>query len=344
MQQSIRPAASPAAPLDWDDVRLFLALCRARTVGDAAAALGVDASTVSRRLAALELVVGAALFERGRSGVRRTEAAEALMPVAEEIEGAMTRFTGAAEGLDRAVTGSVRVTCPSDVAEALVVPLLHDLLARHPALRIAIDAREQLLDLGRREADIALRVVRPARGDLVVTRLRAVRWVLATTPAHARALGTLTAWSDVGWIACDRMSGVGPARWLSTHAPGLDPLLRSDSLTIQIAGVRAGLGCALLPELGLAHYGLVPVPLGAALRRESSTWPADELFLVTHRALRDVPRVRAVWDQLVAHLGEGGGGRMRPRSHETPRAPGARCAAHEHPEEDLDHRRGQHRR
>src|SRR5882762_1621477 len=96
--------------LDWDDVRLFLALCRARTVGDAAAALGVDGSTVSRRLVSLEAALAVPLFDRGRDGIAPTEAAEDLRPVAEQIEAAMARFTTAAEHLERDVAGLVRLT------------------------------------------------------------------------------------------------------------------------------------------------------------------------------------------------------------------------------------------
>src|SRR5687768_13102834 len=97
------PAASE--PLHWDDVRSFLALCRARTVGSAAATLRIDASTVSRRLAALEAAMDTALFDRGRDGIAPTKAAEDLLPVAEEIERAMHRFTNATEALEREVTG-----------------------------------------------------------------------------------------------------------------------------------------------------------------------------------------------------------------------------------------------
>ena len=102
--------------MNWDDVRLFLALCRSRTVGGAAKSLGVDASTVSRRLAALEEKLAATLFDRGRDGTAPTKAAEDLMPVAEEIEQGVARFAGAAERLEREASGLVRITCPPDVA------------------------------------------------------------------------------------------------------------------------------------------------------------------------------------------------------------------------------------
>jgi DNA-binding transcriptional LysR family regulator len=294
-----------AGKLAWDDVRLFLALCPSRTIGGAADAIGVDASTVSRRLAALEATLSTTLFDRGRDGIARTQAAEDLMPVAEEIEAAMARFATEAEGLERAVSGLIRIACPPDVAEVLVAPLVPELRAKHPALRIEMAPGETVLDLTRREADLALRTVRPVRGDLIVTRLLTLRWVLVAAPEVARAVGTLRSWADAPWVAwSERRSSIPPARWLATHAPDAEPVVRSDSLMLQIALVRRGVGVALVPEPSVEPYGLVPVKTSAALREGESGWPSDELFLVTHRALRQVPRVRVVWDLLVARVGE----------------------------------------
>ena len=179
--------------LQWDDLRFFLALCRARTVGAAARSLGVDTSTVSRRLAALEATLSVRLFDRGREGVVATKAAEDLRVVAEEMEEVMTRFANAADGLEREVWGLVRMTCPPDVAGVVVTPVLPELFAKHPKLRVEIIPGEVVLDLTRREADIALRTVRPARGDLVVTRIAVVPWVLAAAPELARKLGRCAA-------------------------------------------------------------------------------------------------------------------------------------------------------
>jgi DNA-binding transcriptional LysR family regulator len=293
---------TPSVALHWDDVRLFLAVYRSATVGVAAKALGVDASTVSRRLVVLEAAVKASLFDRGRDGVAPTKAAEDLMPVAEEIEAGIQRFAIAAEGLERTASGLVRLTCPADVADVVVAPVLGELRGRHPGLRFQLDPGEAVLDLTRREADLALRTARPTRGDLIVTKLATIRWVVAAAPAVAHALGPVKRWADLPWIGFgDRLAHIPPARWHAQRVGG-DSVVRSDSLAVQLSSVVAGLGVALVPAPSVAHYGLVPIALAAKLRADAAAWPVNDLFLVTHRALRDVPRVKVVWDALVARL------------------------------------------
>lgn len=290
---------SAREPLNWDDVRLFLVLSRAGTLGEAAARLRVDASTASRRLVQLEEALAVTLFERGRNGIAPTKAAEDLLPVAEEIDAMMNRFANAADGLEREVSGVVRITCPPDVAAVVVAPMLSAVLERHPALRIELEPSESVLDLTRREADLALRTVRPTRGDLLVKKLASVEWLLVGAPELVRELGVLRAWHDARWISWgERYSTIPPARWVKARLAGGEPAVRSDSLTAQLAAAAAGVGIALLPGPTARHHGLVAVKLHAALRATVTDWPADDLFLVTHRALREVPRVRVMWDAL----------------------------------------------
>ena len=304
--------ASPSEPLRWDDVRLFLALCRARTVGEAGRALGVDSSTVSRRLTALEEALTASLFDRNHEGISATKAAEDLLPMAEEMEEAMLRFAHAADGLEREVSGLVRIACPPDVANVVIAPLLRELFTLHPALRVEIAPGEAVIDLTRREADLALRTVRPAQGDLLVTRLTSVRWVLVASSELARELGSLRSWSDAPWIGWGlRLSMIGPAQWLERHAKGVDPVVRSDSLMVQIAAVSAGVGvslgarterAALWPRAReargqfarrrseLAHGRAVPGHPARAARRAARARPLGSLAATggrTRRALND---------------------------------------------------------
>jgi DNA-binding transcriptional LysR family regulator len=291
--------------LHWDDVRMFLALYRSRTLALAGKALTVDASTMSRRLAILEDALGARLFDRSRDGIAPTEAAEQLLSVAEEIEQGVARFASLVDRLDHQARGLVRVTCPPDVAEVVMVPLLDELLSKYPGLRISLDPGESVLDLTRREADLALRTVRPQGGDLVMTRLTSARWVLVGSPSLCRRVGKLKRFSDVPWVGwSEEFARLAAVRWLAKHGRGIEPVVRSSSLRLQLAAVAAGVGVALVPEPSIEHYRLAKVALSSSLLAAARDWPEDELYLVTHRALRDVPRVRVVWDLLLAKWGE----------------------------------------
>lgn len=291
--------------LPWGEVQLFLALCRSRTLGEAGRRLGVDASTMSRRLGALEEALGSPLFERGRTGLAVTDAALQLQPIAEEMEYTMARFTGAVESFERTVSGSVRITSPGDAAEILLVPLLSKLLQTYPRLRVNIAASESIVDMARREADIALRTLRPTAGDLVVTRLLSIEWRVAVSPELQERTGAIALWSDVPWIGCDaRLAGTTPGRWLSEVAGLKEPVVGADSLTVQLACAKASLGAVLVPQRSIAASGLVPLQFDQRLAAKLPDWPKDDVFLVTHRSLRSVPRIRAVWDFLLAHVAE----------------------------------------
>jgi DNA-binding transcriptional LysR family regulator len=282
--------------LDWDRVRLFLAVLRTRSLAEAAARLRVDVSTVSRRVDRLEEELGVALFDRTKGGTLPTEAAEQMAPHAEEMELAMARFTSAGAQVETEVEGVVRLTCPPGVADVFVAPRLAELHARHPRLRLELDASVSFADLTRREADLALRTARPGSGELLATKAVRTTCVPMTSPAYARALGKLARLEDARWIAWGtELAHVPQARWLATHAPAVVPVLRTSHFASQLAAARAGLGVVLVEE-PFASKELVPV---APSKRVAAAWaalPASELWLVGHRALRLVPRVAAVWE------------------------------------------------
>jgi DNA-binding transcriptional LysR family regulator len=285
--------------LRWDDARVLLALLEARSLSGAGAKLGVNASTVSRRLDALEAALSAHLFDRTPDGVLPTAAAEALGPHAEAMERAAHGLALAAQGREQAAEGEVRLTAPPGLVQYLVAPQLPRLLARHPRLRLHVDASVAYADLTRREADLALRMARPASGDLVTKRLGEFGGGAFAAPAYAKELGMLRRLADARWITWgDDLAHLAPARVLAERVPAERLVLRTSHMGTQFTAAQAGVGVMLADPQSARRAGLVEVPLAPGLRRTLPPMSGGELWLVVHRALRELPRIAAVWSFL----------------------------------------------
>lgn len=269
----------------WDDLRIFLAAYRAGSLTQAASGLKIEQSTVSRRVAALEHALGP-LFSRSREGLQPTALAAGMFPHAEQAEAAFGRVSALAAGQAETVEGTVRVAITEEMASALLLPALPALLAAHPGLRVEVVAGHSAVDLTRREADIALRFVRPTRGDLLVTRVGHMP-LAAIAHRDLELNGSVPAWP---WVELD--AGLGDmveGRWLQTHV-GRAGRVSVSSYNLQVEAVRLGLGVALLAEaLPRLHDDLRIVPTVRALPEPLP------LFLVTHRILRPLPRLQVVW-------------------------------------------------
>jgi DNA-binding transcriptional LysR family regulator len=295
MIASMQGRAAPA----WEDVRLFLALYRGRTLAVAARAVALDPSTLSRRLVGLEQALGTRLFDRTREGLVPSEGAELLLPAAEEMEQAHSRFSRDASRFERAVEGVVRLSVPPGLAESLVAPALVRLRQRHPGIQVDLDASLHFADLTRREADLAVRTRRPQTGDLISVKLGERVW----TPMAARSAlkrRPIRDWGAHPWIGWgDDLASFPPAQWVARHVPRTAVVLRTSHVPSQLAAVASGLGVALLPPAYARLAALVPVRAAAGLAASVAELPRNETWLVGHRALRAVPRVGAVWTFLV---------------------------------------------
>jgi len=295
------PAASAASPLalDWDQVRLFLTVVRAGQLSAAAARLGLDVSTVSRRVDRLEADLGLHLFDRGRAGALPTLAAQALLPAAEAMERALADFSRAADAADATVAGVVRLTAPPGLAEAFVAPMLAAFHALHPGVTVELDASIGYADLTRRDADLALRGARPQSGDLVATRVVRAQAVPLAAPAYAKALGAVERWTDARWITWSpSLAHIPTGRWFEAHVGRAAAVLVTDHFPSQLAAAEAGLGVVLAAAPFTAVRRLVPVTAAPVLRPSVEALPVEDLWLVGHEALRTVPRIAALWDFL----------------------------------------------
>jgi DNA-binding transcriptional LysR family regulator len=285
---------------EWSDVRVFLALWRGRTLSAAASRLGVNASTAGRRLAALEEALGVRLFDRTPDGVLPTHAAEQLVGYAEQLEHAANGLGGAVSGFEAAPEGTVRLTATPAVAENLIAPAIARLRKRYPGLVLEVDASIPYADLARREADVAVRLNRPSSGDLVSVKLADVPSVIAAARPLAKSVGALRALGEAPWLAWEASLGHLPdARWVSAHVPLSAIVMRTNSVGALLRAAEDGAGLLLISTGQARARRLVEVKLTQALRASLSPMPENSLWLVTHRALRQTPRVAAVWGFLL---------------------------------------------
>jgi DNA-binding transcriptional LysR family regulator len=285
--------------MEWDDFRVVLALSRARGLGGAAAALGVDASTVFRRLAALEKTLGARLFERG-GGYAPTAAGERLAGAAERMESEAQAADREVTGRDTRLSGSLRVTAADTIAFFLLPPHLAAFRGRHPGIVVELDVGNRVLSLAQREADVALRAMRPAQGDLFGRKLADIAWTVYASRDCLAAHGPARRASDLGRFpiigGLDDLAPVKAYAWLRRVTPPSAVVYRANSVLQQWRAAAAGIGAALLPcFVGDSAPELERVlPPPPELKRE--------LWLVTHGDLRQTARVRAFMDDVGAGL------------------------------------------
>src|SRR5262245_35865223 len=227
-------ATSNLATIDWDQVRVFLAVARAGQLAGAAARLGLDVSTVSRRLDRLEDELGVHLFDRTRDGTIATAAAEAMLPAAEDMERGLAMFAAARDAIETTAEGLVRMTAPPGIADSFIAPLLARFHRKYPRVVVELDASVGYADLTRREADLALRGMRPRSGDLIAVKLVTTQAIPMTSPEYAAELGRLKRWRDARWITYSSdLAHLATARWITAHTDGITPVLRTSQFTSQ---------------------------------------------------------------------------------------------------------------
>jgi len=283
----------------WDDLQILLALLRSGSLSGAAQSLSVNASTIGRRLDALERALGVQLFERRSDGVIPTAAADALRAAAENVERSASDVGHVLDGFEAAPEGRVRISAPPAMCTYFIAPALARLRRRHPRLSLELHAFAHLADLTLREADVAVRLVRPTSGDLFSKKLGQTQSVILIGEG-ARVPEPLHDPNALEWITYTADSAHLPdARWIAENVTEDRITLRATTLESQIAATRSGFGAMLLSRAFVNVPGLREVKLGPALAERLRARSEQALWLVSHRALRRVPRIEATWDFLL---------------------------------------------
>jgi DNA-binding transcriptional LysR family regulator len=284
--------------MNWDDARVFLAVEREKTLRGAARTLNLDQATVGRRIAALEHALRATLFLRTSEGYALTAAGEAALKSAEKMEHSANELIRRTQGTDTRLAGDVRVTSTDSIALEFLLPAIERLHAAHPEVRVLLDTSTRMLNLAKREADIAVRSVRPDNPDLVARRL--ARWPMALFASNAYLEQHGKPVPGSAFAGHDLV--VYQGNWTGNRSPTLagEPIHAgrivstfNSSLMLRTA-VKAGIGIGELPIHLAEHDGLVQI------------WPEPargavyEIWLVTHQDLRHTARIAAMIDGIVS--------------------------------------------
>ncbi|WP_297514379.1 LysR family transcriptional regulator [uncultured Caulobacter sp.] len=284
--------------LNWNDLRVFLAVARSAGLITAGRRLGLDPTTVGRRVGALETSLGVKLIERTTRGSILTSSGEALLEHAERVEAEMMAVSARLGASGPPLSGTVRLSTPEAFGANLVAPAASLFHARFPELQLELVPETRNVDMMRREADIAISLSRPTRGRVISEKLAdytlglyASKDYLAIHSAPAQ-LAELSERPLVWYI--DDLIDVPELRYLDQVAAGAGTVFRSNSIAAQHAAVASGLGLGMLHRFAAEPDPRLRRVLPEVVSLQRSYW------LSVHENLAHLPRIRAVRDFLLA--------------------------------------------
>ena len=276
--------------MNWDDLRIFLALARSGTLAGASRSVGQNASTVGRRVTRLEAALSVVLFEHSAAGHVLTEGGHRLLAQAEAVEAGARAVEQQVEG-GPGLGGTIRVSVSEGFGTGFVAPRLAGFAARHPGIAIDLVASTGFLNPSRREADVAIMLARPRGGPLIAAKLTDYGLGVYAAAGFIDANGAV---DDIESLTRHRLIGYVPdliyapeLRYLVEVDERLEPAIRSSSIVAQSQLIANGAGCGILPcFLGDTTPGLVRL-----LRRDIAI--ERRFWIVVHRDMRRVARVDA---------------------------------------------------
>ena len=278
------------AALEWDDLRYFLAVAEAGSLAGAARELRVNHSTVLRRIAAFEQQLGLRLFERLPTGYVLTAGGEELVEAARSISGTVTELERRIAGQDLRLSGTLRITATDTLMGSILPEILAEFGEAHPGIALEVAVSNLMLNLTKRDADVALRTADNPPVTLVGRRVGRIAFAIYAAPAYL-ARHDHADLAERRWVGPDdTLAGTSVARWMQAKLGKSEIALRADSLLAMQQAAVAGLGLVALP----CYLG-DSVPALACVRRPMPEMETA-LWILTHEDLRAAARVRAFTD------------------------------------------------
>jgi DNA-binding transcriptional LysR family regulator len=280
---------------DWNDLRAFLAVARAGRLTVAAQRMGVDHSTLSRRLSALEGTLGARLFDRRPSGFALTNVGERLLADAERMESLAIGLRARLDADAHQVGGTIRLGTPEAFGTYFLAPRLAELCTAQPALEVELVANPRSFSLSKREADLTIGMPRPETGRLYARKLVDYALGLYAARRYAEAAEAIRSVDDLPrhrWVGyVEDLLWTSELNYLPQVSAAIHPQARISNVITQLEAVRGGAGLAVLPHfLARGFQDLVAILPEVHIVRA--------YWLIAHADTRDLPRVRLVSDFL----------------------------------------------
>jgi DNA-binding transcriptional LysR family regulator len=296
----IAPMKPAPSGLDWDDLRVALAIAESGTISGAANSLHISHPTLSRRLQRMERRLGTCLFERIPFGLRPTAAGEEVRELALRLRDDIAALERHIGGRDEGNVGTVRLTAPDAVSEYLLPNVLLALCSSHPQLQIDLLVSNDVLPLAQRTADIALRVTSKPAESLRGRQVGVV--AMAVYASHQLLPRDSQVFPGAPWIGFDAgLACSGPGVWLAQNVPDSAVRFRANTLLGAAQAVKSGIGFGVLPCFvgqSLAGVDQVGEPISEL---------AQPLWLLMHADAARIPRVRAASAALAAEIQKASG-------------------------------------
>ena len=278
--------------MEWDDLKTILALVRSGTLAGAGADLGVNYTTVARRIRRAELQHGGVLFERLADGYRATQAAHTIAEHAAQMESEENTLMRKLQGMQDTVSGPLTVTAPQLIIAYAVAPVIEAFTQQYPNVELTLRATNDVLDLSRREADLAIRISRSPGDDLKGLRLCAQETASFASASYAQRVADDPE-GVIDWIAY--VANPDLPKGVKDRFPGARVSYRFDDMMAIAGAAQAGLGVARMPMfLGRA--------LGLTLAPVLPPQPYADIWLVGHADVWPGARMKAFRDILVPYM------------------------------------------
>ena len=288
--------------MNWDGFRYFTAAAEAGSLSGAAISLDSNQSTVGRHIDALETALSIKLFQRSVKGLSLTEEGQAVYEQAQHIQNSIVKIQRIVQGGEETATGTVRLSLPEGLGQEVIIPALDLFYQQYPNVKLIFNVSASTANITQGEADVAVRLFRPEEPDLVIKYLNEMKLGLYASKGYEKNYGLPKQLKDLRKHRVvtygDFLSILPENQWLLNHSNDALRILSSDSTVTRFKATVSGVGISLQPEiLAKTDPDLIHLFKSAKL-------PAHKVWLVYHKDVRHMSRIRAVVDFLSDCLGD----------------------------------------